>query len=84
MKITVEFDLTPQEFRQSLGWPDVSDLNEQIINDIREKMTAGVEGYDPMSLMKPFIAQSTITMEGFQKAMMSMMDGYFSNKSKDS
>ncbi len=82
MKITVEFDLTPEEFRATMGWPDVKELQQQMMDDIKEKMSAGVEGYDPMSLMKPFLAQSAMTMEGFQKTVTSMMDGYFKKSNK--
>ena len=85
MKITIEIDLTPAEFRESMGWPDVSEFQNQLMDDIREKMQAGVEGYDPMSLMRPFLMQSASTMEGFQKAMAGMMGSVFSagNPSSD-
>ena len=82
MKITVEFDLTPEEFRAAMGWPDVTELQQQMLDDIRAKMTAGEEGYDPMSLMKPFMAQSAVTMEGVQKAVTSMMESYFNKSDK--
>ena len=78
MKITIEIDLTPAEFRESMGWPDVSEFQNQLMDDIREKMQAGVEGYDPMSLMRPFLMHSASTMEGFQKAMAGMMGSVFS------
>ena len=89
MKITIEIDLTPAEFRESMGWPDVSEFQNQLMDDIREKMQAGAEGYDPMSLMRPFLMHSASTMEGFQKAMAGMMGSVFSGnnaetKSKDS
>ena len=32
MKINVEFDLSPEEFRQLMGWPDVQNINEAFIN----------------------------------------------------
>lgn len=86
MKIKVEFDLTPEEFRSAMGWPDVKDLQKEMVDDIKEKMTSGVEGYDAMSMMKPFLSQSAVSMEGFQKSITSMMESYFtagSDKSKD-
>ncbi len=86
MKIKVEFDLTPEEFRSAMGWPDVKDLQKQMIDELKEKMTLGVEGYDAMSMMKPFMSQSATTMEGFQKTITSMMESYFTagkDKSSD-
>ncbi|MGJ7458060.1 hypothetical protein ACR80S_03095 [Halomonas sp. MA07-2] len=58
MKINVEFDLTPDEFRQSLGLPDVAVFQQHLLGQIKEQMESGVEGYDPMSLMQPFLQQS--------------------------
>ncbi|MCG7576759.1 MULTISPECIES: hypothetical protein [unclassified Halomonas] len=57
MKINVEFDLTPDEFRQSLGLPDVEAFQQNLLNNIQRQMESGVEGYDPMSLMRPFLQQ---------------------------
>ncbi|MDR5868001.1 DUF6489 family protein [Halomonas koreensis] len=57
MKINVEFDLTPEEFRRALGLPDVEAFQQQLLERIQEQMESGVEGYDPMSLMQPFLQQ---------------------------
>ncbi|MDQ7728399.1 hypothetical protein [Halomonas sp. SpR8] len=57
MKINVEFDLTPEEFRQSLGLPDVEVFQKNLLENIQRQMESGVEGYDPMSLMRPFLQQ---------------------------
>ncbi|UXZ53068.1 hypothetical protein LOS15_09385 [Halomonas sp. 7T] len=57
MKINVEFDLTPDEFRQSLGLPDVEAFQQSLLENIQRQMESGVEGYDPMSLMRPFMQQ---------------------------
>ena len=81
MKITI--DVSPDEMRKLLGWPDVQGIQEQAISKILEQMNAGAEGYDPMSLMKPFFAQSAASMEMFQKIMTESMAG-FSNNSSDS
>ncbi|MGQ7263241.1 hypothetical protein [Vreelandella sp. V005] len=57
MKINLEFDLTPDEFRQSLGLPDVEAFQKNLLENIQRQMESGVEGYDPMSLMRPFLQQ---------------------------
>src|SRR5690554_3586352 len=57
MKINVEFDLTPQEFRQAMGLPDVEAFQSTLMARIQEHMEAGAEGYDPMSLMQTFLQQ---------------------------
>lgn len=57
MKINVEFDLTPDEFRRALGLPDVEAFQKNLLDNIQRQMESGVEGYDPMSLMSPFMQQ---------------------------
>lgn len=75
MKINVEFDLTPAEFRQSLGLPDVDAFQRDMLARIQEQMEAGVEGYDPWSLMQPFFQQSmTQGMANFGNYQQMMMD----------
>lgn len=67
MKINVEFDLTPEEFRQALGLPDISGFQQDLLGQIQKQMESGVEGYDPVSLMKPFL-QSGMT-EGLSQGL---------------
>lgn len=57
MKINVEFDLTPAEFRQSLGLPDVDSFQRDVMARIQQRMEEDVEGYDPWSLMQSFFQQ---------------------------
>ena len=57
MKINVEFDLTPDEFRQALGLPDVEAFQKNLLDNIQRQMESGEDGYDPMSLMRPFLQQ---------------------------
>jgi hypothetical protein len=75
MKINIDIDITPEEMRKLLGWPDIEGLQKEAIARFTEKMQAGTEGYDPMSLVEPFLAQSASSMEGFQKIMAGMMGG---------
>ena len=82
MKITMNVDITPEEMRKLMGWPDVQRIQDEALDKIREKMDAGAEGYDPMSLMQPFFTQSASSMESLQKLMTGMMTGFGSKKSE--
>lgn len=84
MKINVEFDLTPAEFRESLGLPDVEAYQRNMMDRIQQQMEAGVEGYDPWSLMQPFmqtgldqnmnqgLSQGMANFGNYQQVMMDM------------
>lgn len=80
MKVNVTFDMTPEEFRRAMGWPDVQQLQQEVFSQMMEKMRAGEEGYDPMSLYQPLFSQSMDTMNRFQKMMFDSMTGQVSDK----
>jgi len=69
MKIRINVDLTPEEARAFFGLPDVVSFQQELLKTIREQMLAGVEGFDPISLMKPFFATNMQAMEAMRKAM---------------
>ncbi|RAU17028.1 hypothetical protein DN062_15070 [Nitrincola tibetensis] len=76
MKFKIDIEMTPQELRDSLGLPDVSGFHEEMLQQIRDRMQAGVEGYDPLTLFKPFMATGVGSLEGFQRLLMNMMSQY--------
>ena len=67
MQITLNFDITPEEMRKLFGLPDVEAFQRQLMDDIRERMMAGVEGYDPMKLFQPYVTGTMASWEMFQK-----------------
>lgn len=69
MKIKIEIDTSPDELRRFFGLPDVEPLHAELLAQLQERMKAGVEGYDPFSLMKPFLPDTLKSLEGFQKAI---------------
>ena len=76
MKINIEIDVTPEEFRKLMGWPDVQGFQNEIFDQIRNNMVTGVEGYDPLSVMQPYLAQSAGAMDAFQKLLGGFMKVY--------
>ncbi len=69
MKVTVDFDITPEEVRKLFGLPDVEAFQRQMMEEIRERMTAGVEGYDPVKLFQPYMAGTMASWDMFQKML---------------
>ena len=68
MKIHFEIEATPQELRTFFGLPDVEPLQKEMLDMLREKMFEGAAGFDPASLMKPFLTPQMQTLEAMQKA----------------
>ena len=69
MKITVDVDISPEEVRKLFGLPDVEAFQRQLMDDIRERMNAGVEGYDPLRVFQPYMAGTLASWEFFQKLL---------------
>lgn len=79
MKINVEFDLTPAEFRQAMGLPDVEPFQKALMERIQQQMDAGAEGYDPMQLMQPFLQQPSFLQQPLFKEGMAQGFASFGN-----
>ncbi|WP_295408429.1 DUF6489 family protein [uncultured Thiocystis sp.] len=69
MKVTVDFDITPDEVRKLFGLPDVEAFQRQMMDDIRERMMSGAEGYDPIKLFQPYMAGTMASWDLFQKML---------------
>ena len=82
MKINVEFDMTPEEFRKVMGLPDVQEFQSEIMKAMMEKMVSGEEGYDAMTLFKPMMSESMKSVDQVQKSFMDLMSGYMTGASK--
>lgn len=73
MNFKIDIDITPEEFRRLMGLPDMQSFYEESLNEIRERMRAGAEGYDPVEFMRPFVGQATASMDMFQRMMTGLM-----------
>jgi len=78
MKMRIDVDITPEEMRRLVGLPDVETFNRELMDQIREKMMAGVEGYDPLSLFQPYFSSTMVGMDVFRKMMEATMAGFTS------
>lgn len=75
MKINITFDLTPEEFRRTMGWPDVEQFQQELFKTIMEKMQAGEEGYDGLSLYQSMLKESMSGMSQLQNLFFNNMAG---------
>ncbi len=83
MNIRIDLDVTPEEMRKLVGLPDVDSFNRELMDQIRERMLAGAEGYDPLSLFQPYLSSSMAGMDAFRKFMGSAMAGFRPADRKD-
>lgn len=76
MKITVDIDVSPAEMRKLMGLPDVEPFQQEMMDELRAKMKAGVAGYDPVQLFQPYLASTMASWDVFQKLMRGAVSSY--------
>lgn len=83
MKMTIEIDCTPQEARTFLGLPDVTGLNEQLVQEMQKRMSANIVMLSPEELMKNWAAFGAGAQEQFRQLMSAAVDvGMGASRSK--
>jgi hypothetical protein len=65
MKITMNIDCTPEEARAFLGLPDLKPMQEQLMQEMQERMKAGMSAMDPAEMMQAWMP-SMKGLEQFQ------------------
>src|SRR5262249_23982474 len=65
MKITIEVDCTPIEARQFMGLPDVTLLNDSLVEEMTKRMQANLQMMAPGALMKSWMTMGAQAQETF-------------------
>lgn len=73
MNIKIDIDVTPEEMRRLMGWPDLEAFQRQLLDDIRARMMQGAEGYDPLALFQPYLKGSLAGMDMWQRMLAASM-----------
>lgn len=75
MKIKIDIDCTPDEARTFFGLPDVKPMQESLMAELQERISANLAAMDPESLIKTWMPMSLQGFEQMQKAFWSQMAG---------
>jgi hypothetical protein len=73
MKITIDVDCTPEEARAFLGLPDVAPMQAAVMEDLGNRLSAGLEAMDPEALVKTWMPLGLQGLEQAQKMFWSQM-----------
>ncbi|MEL7535794.1 MAG: DUF6489 family protein [Pseudomonadota bacterium] len=66
MKIKIEFDLTPEEFRESIGLPNVAALQEKVVQAMSDRIASGVKDINVPALVEGWLTQGIATSRQLQ------------------
>jgi hypothetical protein len=69
MKMTIEVDCTPEEARRFLGLPDVTALNETLVQEMQKRVSANMSLLSPDEMMKSWMTFGAGAQEQFRKLM---------------
>jgi hypothetical protein len=82
MKAKLEVDCTPAEARAFLGLPDVSSLNEHMVQEMKSRLDANMALVAPEELMRNWMVIGGQASEQFMKLMTAAAGGARTSASK--
>lgn len=72
MKVNIEIDCTPVEARQFMGLPDVSPMQNAVMDKLQQQMTSNIEKISPESLLQSWFTFDPKIAERFQDMFVTM------------
>ena len=64
MKIAVNIDCTPEEVRAFFGLPEVKPMQEKLLKEMQERLSAALPKLDPEAMLKTWLPA---TLKGFEQ-----------------
>lgn len=75
MKFEVTVECTPEEARRFVGLPDVTPLNEMMVNEMTARMQQNIQLMSPDTMMRSWMAVGGQAQEAFLSLMSSAAGG---------
>ena len=75
MKVRLEVDCSPKEARAFLGLPDVSSLNDHMVQEMKKRMESNMALVSPEELMRSWMTFGGQATEQFRKLMTAATSG---------
>jgi hypothetical protein len=73
MKITVTVDCSPEEARACMGLPDVRPMQEALMKDLQQHLSANMQTMNPEAVMKTWLAPWFPGADELQKGFWSQL-----------
>ena len=75
MKIKLDIDCTPDEMREFFGLPEIKPLQEELLKEVRERLSANLKAMDPEAMLKTWLPATLKGFEQLQEMFLSRMGG---------
>jgi len=66
MKVNLELDLTPEELRRLFGLPDVSPINDMLVEKLGEQVEKGIDGTLLKNVAQSMVKGGVMGFEAYQ------------------
>lgn len=76
MKLTMEVDCTPVEARQFFGLPDVTALNDALVQEMTARMQENMSVLSPETMVRAWMAYGGQAQDAFLKMMSAGASGF--------
>lgn len=73
MKVTMNVDCTPEEARAFLGLPDVKPMQDEMLREVQNRMTASLKAMEPEAMLKMWLPATLKGFEQLQQMFLSQM-----------
>jgi hypothetical protein len=74
MKATMNIDCTPEEARAFLGLPDVQPMQEHLMREMQERLSANLKAMDPSTMINAWLPTTFKGFEQLQELFASQMN----------
>lgn len=81
MKVNIELDLTPEEARRFFGLPDITPLQEQVMERIQDQIKASADPAYLGKLASQMVAGGMQSVDSFQRTFFDMLSNSTKTKS---
>ena len=75
MKIRVDVDCTPDEARAFLGLPDVKPMQEHLMHELQQRMTANIRAMAPDEMLKTWLPAGIANFEQMRELFLRGLEG---------
>jgi hypothetical protein len=75
MKINLEIDCTANEAREFFGLPEVRPLQEALLQEVQERLSANLRAMDPKAMLDAWLPATLKGFEQLQEMLLSRMAG---------
>ena len=75
MKISFDIDCTAEEARKFFGLPEVQPLQDAVLKEVQERISANVKAMDAKTLVDTWLPATLKGFEQWQQILMAQMTG---------